>query len=99
VKRLLAEAGKEEPGTLRCLPVPENCGTVGNTCCPSNAVRQHTHQSDVLGRPAYCTDGSVCFSNGQHGNQDFYQGNEGGCSSLRACVVFIMILFISFNCA
>jgi hypothetical protein len=77
VKVPLQEAGKDKAGTLRCLPVPENCGTVGNECCPSNAVAPHTQRSDVLGRLPYCTDGSVCFSWGQHHMHDFYQGNEG----------------------
>lgn len=85
VKVPLQTASGDKASTLRCLPVPEKCGTAGNVCCPSNAAAPHTDgnlENNVF-RPPFCTDGSVCFSNSQHNNQDIYQGNEGSWPCMR----------------
>jgi hypothetical protein len=45
----------------RCLPLPKDCGTSGNECCPSNKDSPHLSIEDKLKRQPTCTDGSHCF--------------------------------------
>ena len=64
----------------RCLPLPEKCGTAGNSCCPSNTDSPHTSMEDKLTRKPFCKDGSTCFYfapiQGLN-NGDMYAGNNG----------------------
>jgi hypothetical protein len=45
----------------KCLPIPKNCGTAGNECCPTNKDSPHRSIDDKLQRQPTCTDGSYCF--------------------------------------
>lgn len=45
----------------KCLPLPKDCGTAGNECCPSNKDSPHLSLDDKLQRQPTCTDGSHCF--------------------------------------
>jgi hypothetical protein len=44
----------------RCLPLPENCGTAGYQCCPSNAETPHTSTTNNSDKQPFCKDGSIC---------------------------------------
>jgi hypothetical protein len=50
----------ERSWDAQCVPLPKNCGTAGNVCCPSNTRTPHTNSTPSLERIPLCTDGSTC---------------------------------------
>jgi hypothetical protein len=49
----------ERSSKAQCIPLPKNCGTAGNVCCPSNTRTPHTSETPPLERNPLCTDGST----------------------------------------
>jgi hypothetical protein len=66
----------------QCLPLPKNCGTAGNVCCPSNTKTPHTSEMSALERNPLCTDGSTCVFDPMNRytsmTPDPYAGVQGG---------------------
>lgn len=85
------EGSTTEPS--RCLPLPKDCGTAGNPCCPSNTDSPHSgSMDDKLKRKPFCKDSSTCFFYAPEpglNNGDLYAGNRGGngsfCVYVWAC--------------
>jgi hypothetical protein len=77
---------ESDKGHLKCLPVPKDCGTAGNVCCPSNTDTPHTASTKALDRVPFCRDGSTCFydplasivSYWESGVTPVYAGAPGG---------------------
>lgn len=68
------------PPSVRCLPLPKNCGTAGNPCCPSNTDSPHQTLQDKLNKKPFCKDGSTCFYFAPVpglDNGDMYAANTG----------------------
>jgi hypothetical protein len=57
--------GRDRKGDskVKCMHLPENCGTAGYDCCPSNAETPHTSDTDTSNRTPFCKDGSTCVFN------------------------------------
>jgi hypothetical protein len=76
----------------QCVPIPKNCGTGGNPCCPSNAETPHTSTTPPLDRKPFCKDGSSCTYNpltlSTSMTPDPYAGVEGELSrAVRAITI------------